>query len=204
MTHATITPHGRHCAVTMTGYSPAHKEAVKALAGAEYIGGAWVVSVLALPTLKGIFDTMTVEPAVVAAYHQAIRRMCDQLLPSAHRKGNKGQHIAELMSLHANGIAAIKAKGYQPPTHRHTEAPGASKSEKSTRTTNTHVSTQPTPVSASQEPIQDDKALTLWLTGAQNAAKAEERKAQIVKARRKANKGNSRKKEDRNAEPVGD
>lgn len=203
MTHATITPHDRHCAVTMTGYSPAHKDAVKALAGAEYVGDAWIVSVLHLPTLKGIFDTMTVEPAVVAAYHEALRRMCDDLLPHAHRKGNLGQHIAELMSLHANGIAAIKAKGYTPPTHRHVEAPGTSKSEKSTRTTTTHVSTQTTPVSASQEP-SGDKALTLWLTGAQNAAKAEERKAQIVKARRKANKGNTRKKEDCNAEPVGD
>lgn len=203
MTHATITPHGRHCAVTMTGYSPAHKEAVKSLAGAEYIGGAWIVSVMALPTLKAIFDTMTVAAEVVAAYHQALARMCDQLLPSAHRRGNLGKDIAELMSLHANGIAAIKAKGYTPPTHRHTEAPKTSKNEKSTRTTNTHVSTQPTPVSASQEP-SGDKRLALWLTGAQNAAKAEERKAQIVKARRKVNKSNSRKKENRNAEPVGD
>lgn len=203
MTHATITPHDRHCAVTMTGYSPAHKEAVKALAGAEYVGGAWIVSVMALPTLKAIFDTMTVDPAVVAAYHDALRRMCDQLLPSAHRKGNLGQHIAELMSLHANGIAAIKAKGYAPPTHRHVEAPGTSKNEKSHHDTTKASTTQPAPVSASQEP-SGDKALTLWLTGAQNAAKAADRKEQIVKARRKVNKSNSRKKEERNADPVGD
>lgn len=176
MTHATITPHDRHCAVTMPIYNhrnerdAAAKDAVKALPGAEYIGGAWIVSVLALPTLKAIFDTMTVEPAVVAAYHDALRRMCDQLLPS-------GSH-AELMSLHANGIAAIKAKGYTPPTHRHTEAPAVAKA-------------QP----ADEAVEAGDKALTLWLTGAQNAAKAEERQAQIVKARRKANKGNTRKKE---------
>lgn len=172
MTHATITPHGHHCAVTMTGYDLAHKEAVKALAGAEYIGGAWVVSVMALPTLKAIFDTMTVVPEVVAAYHEALRRMCDQLLPSAHRKGNLGQHIAELMRLHANGIAAIKAKGYTPPTYRHVEAAPV---------------TQAHPV-ADMAADAADPALTVWLAGTKNAAKAAERKAEIVKARRRKKK----------------
>jgi hypothetical protein len=195
MTHATITPHDRHCAVTMTGYDLAHKEAVKALAGAEYIGGAWIVSVLALPTLKGIFDTMAVEPAVVAAYHDALRRMCDQLLPSAHRKGNLGQHIAELMSLHANGIAAIKSKGYTPPTYRHAEALERAKNSFSTHTTTPQPATQNSLVSASHGASGEDKALTMWLTGARNAAKAAERKAEIVKARRRVNKSNSRKKE---------
>lgn len=183
MTHATIISHGKHCAVTMTDYDLAHKEAVKALPGAEYISGAWIVSVLHLPTLKAIFDTMTVEPAVVAAYHEALRRMCDQLLPHTHRKGNLGQHIAELMRLHANGIAAIKAKGYTPPTHRHVEAPGTSKNKISTHTTTAPLTTQNSPVSASHTPT-DDPALTLWLHGAQNAAKQAERKAEIVKARR--------------------
>lgn len=171
MTHATITPHDRHCAVTMTGYDLAHKEAVKALAGAEYVGGAWVVSVLHLPTLKAIFDSMTVAPEVVVAYHKALARMCDQLLPSAHRRGALGQHIAELMNLHANGIAAIKAKGYQPPTHRHVEA---------------------TPV-AKMQPAADvveagDKALTVWLAGTKNAHKAAERKQAIVAAKKRKRK----------------
>lgn len=172
MIHATITPHGKHCAVTMTSYDLAHKEAVKALAGAEYIDGAWIVSVLHLPTLKGIFGSLTVVPEVVAAYHEALRSMLDQLLPSAHRKGALGQHIAELMALHANGIAAIKAKGYTPPIHRHVEATPVAK-------------TQPAAVTVADA---GDPALTVWLAGAQNAAKAAERKAEIVKARRRKKK----------------
>lgn len=172
MTHATITPHSQHCAVTMTGYDLAHKEAVKALAGAEYIGGAWVVSVLHLPTLKAIFNTLTVAPEVVAAYHEALRKMCDQLLPSAHRKGALGQHIAELMSLHANGIAAIKAKGYQPPTYRHVEAQPAAKAQ---------------PV-ADMVTDNTDPALTVWLAGAKNAHKNAERKQAIVAAKKRKQK----------------
>lgn len=175
MTHATITPHGRHCAVTMTGYDLAHKEAVKALPGAEYIGGAWVVSVLHLPTLKAIFDTMTVEPAVVAAYHAALRRMCDDLLPHTHRRGNLGQHIAELMSLHANGIAAIYRNGYK--------APESTKSKGKVQTAIEQPTTQKRAVSASCTG-NGDHALTLWLHGAQNAAKQAERKAAIERKRR--------------------
>lgn len=171
MTHATITPHDRHCAVTMTGYDLAHKEAVKALAGAEYIGGAWVVSVMHLPTLKAIFDSMTVAPEVVDAYHEALRRMCDDLLPSAHRKGALGQHIAELMRLHANGIAAIKAKGYVAPTYRHVDAAPVAK-------------VQP----AADAVEVGDKALTVWLAGAKNAAKAAERKQAIVAAKKRKRK----------------
>lgn len=171
MTHATITPHGRHCAVTMTGYDLAQKEAVKALAGAEYGGGAWIVSVLHLPTLKAIFDTMTVDPAVVAAYHDALRQMLDQLLPSAHRQGALGQHIAELMRLHANGIAAIKKGGYVPPTHRHAEATPVVKVQ---------------PAAAVVE--VGDQALTVWLTGTRNAHRAAERKQAIVTAKKRQRK----------------
>lgn len=173
MTHATITPHDRHCAVTMTGYDLAHKEAVKALAGAEYIGGAWVVSALHLPTLKAIFDTMTVAPEVVAAYHEALRRMCDDLLPSAHRKGALGQHIAELMRLHANGIAAINAKGYTPPTHRHVDQAPIAKAQ---------------PVADMVPATAADRGLAVWLSGAKNAAKAAERKQAIVAAKKRKKK----------------
>ena len=134
---------------------------------------------LELPTLKGIFDTMTVDPAVVAAYHEALRKMLDQLLPSAHRRGNLGQHIAELMSLHANGIAAITAKGYTPPTHRHVEAPGTSKIEKSTRTTTTQ------PVADAAPTTTNDRGLALWLSGAKNAHIAAERKNAIVAAKKR-------------------
>ncbi len=172
MTHATITPHGRHCAVTMTGYDLAHKEAVKALAGAEYIGGAWVVSVLHLPTLKAIFDTMTVEPAVVAAYHKALRKMCDELLPSAHRKGALGQHIAELMRLHANGIAAIKKAGYTPPTHKHVEA-----------------KVKPSPKQPQTEAAEGaDKGLSIWLSGVKNAHKNAEKKKRVASAKKRKRK----------------
>lgn len=177
MTHATITPHGRHCAVTMPIYNhrneryAAAKDAVKELAGAEYIGGSWVVSVLHLPTLKAIFDTMTVDPAVVVVYHDALRQMLDQLLPSAHRKGALGQHIAELTRLHANGIAAIKKAGYVPPTHRHIDV---------------------VPI-AKMAPVDgvaatSDPALTVWLAGAKNAHKAAEKKKAIVAAKKRKRK----------------
>lgn len=173
MTHATITAHDRHCAVTMTGYDLAHKEAVKSLAGAEYIGGAWVVSVMHLPTLKAIFDTLTVDPSVVAAYHEALRRMCDDLLPSAHRKGALGQHIAELMRLHANGIAAIKRAGYTPPTYRHVDLAPVARAH---------------PVAEVAPATSDDRGLAIWLSGAKNAAKAAEKKKAIVAAKKRQRK----------------
>jgi len=126
-----------------------------------------------------------VEPAVVVAYHEALRRMLDDLLPSAHRKGALGQHIAELMSLHANGIAAIKAKGYTPPTHKHVEAPRTTENDFSTYDTTTQPTTQNRPVSV---PQAEDPALAIWLTGAKNAHKNAEKKKQMVAAKKRKRK----------------
>jgi DNA-binding ferritin-like protein len=67
-----------------------------------------------LPLIKATFDAMHVDPMVVTAYHQLLRRMMDDLAGSMHRKGALGQHIAELMERHANGIARIVQNGYKP------------------------------------------------------------------------------------------
>lgn len=153
----------------------AAKAAIKELAGAAYDSNdnTWRLSPMHLPTLKAIFDTMTVDPAAVAAYHEALCRMCDDLLPSAHRKGALGQHIAELMSLHANGIAAIKKAGYTPPTHRHVDAAPMPKAQPvvDMATTNT-----------------DDRGLAIWLSGAKNAHKNAEKKKAIVAAKKRKRK----------------
>lgn len=181
MTHAMITHiDGNTMAVRIDGFDKRNerhvtiKATIKDFAGATYDSNdnTWRLSPLHLPIVKPLFDSMTVAPEVVAAYHEALRQMCDQLLPSAHRKGALGQHIAELMRLHANGIAAIKAKGYQPPTHRHVEAAPAGQA----------------PPAVDMVTDATDPALTVWLAGAKNAAKAAERKQAIVAAKKRKKK----------------
>lgn len=108
--HATISPINAILCAVAFDYDETAKDAVKHLAGTSYAGGAWRVPILHLPTLKTIFGTMTVDPAVVGAYHELLRRMLDDLASSAHRKGNLGAHITELMERHAIGIAHIKAQ----------------------------------------------------------------------------------------------
>lgn len=159
MTHATITCHSATLAIVEFAYDAATKDAVKALPGADFDGHAWLVPILHLPTLKGIFDTMTVAPEVVAAYHALLRRMlcdlCGHKMPKA------------LSDKHATGIAHITANGWRPtPTPRpQFVAP---------------VATLPEPA-----PMVDDPGLALWLRSVQGAVKAEERKAAMMAKRKR-------------------
>lgn len=59
MTHVTITPSTAILCNIAFDYDESTKEQVKALAGANYQAGQWIVPILHLPTLKLIFSTMT-------------------------------------------------------------------------------------------------------------------------------------------------
>ena len=166
MTHATITPHTSTLCAIEFAYNVRVKDAVKELPGSTYDGTTWHVAIMHLPTLKGIFDTLTVEPEVVANYHALIKRMLCDFVGSEHRKGELGKHIAEIKATHANGIAAVLSTGWQPtqpvrPRHAVAVEPIAG------------------PVEAK------DAGLATWLTGVKNAKKAEETKAHVVKAARR-------------------
>jgi len=159
MTHATITRHDAICCAVRCAI--AAKDGVKALAGATFDGDnkAWIVPTMHLPTLKGIFSTMTVAPEVISAYHELLRRMLCDTMTSTGRKGAIGQHLAELRTLHANGIAHVMASGWQPtPTLRPRYV----------------VPHTPAPV-----PVVEDAGLALWLRSGQGAVKAEERKENV-------------------------
>lgn len=163
MTHATITAHDRICCAVAFAYDMATKNAVKELPGTTYEDGVWIVSLMHLPTLKGMFATMAVAPEVVSAYHALLKRMLCDTMTSQGRKGKIGSHLAELHTLHANGIAHVMASGWKPtPTPRPRYVVPAA-----TMTV--------TPV-----PVVEDAGLALWLRGVQGAVKAEERK-EIVK-----------------------
>jgi hypothetical protein len=107
MTHATITPNTPILCTVEFPYDEATKNIVKELAGATYANSLWTLPIMHLPTLKGIFATLTVDPAVVTAYHALLRKMLRQL-EGQHRKGALGKAIADLLDKHAVGIAAIK------------------------------------------------------------------------------------------------
>jgi hypothetical protein len=143
----------------MTGFDLAHKEAVKALPGATYADGAWLVPILHLPLLKAIFDTTHADPAVVAAYHELLRRMLDDLAGSSHRKGALGQHISEVIRIHANGIAYITAAGWQPTQRPQTPRPAPPPTE------------------------SGDSELSLLARSVRGAVKADARKAAMIAKR---------------------
>jgi hypothetical protein len=107
MTHAHVTPNTPILCTVEFDYSPQIKDAVKELAGSNYANSLWTLPIMHLPTLKTIFATLTVDPAVVTAYHALLRKMLRQL-EGQHRKGALGKAIADLLDKHAVGIAAIK------------------------------------------------------------------------------------------------
>lgn len=107
MTHATIKAHTAKLCIVEFAYDVATKDAVKALAGVEF-DGRWIVPVMHLPTLKGVFDKLTVEPAVVDAYYVLLRRMVADMKGHERKKGVKA-----LLEKHAVGIAAMQAKSEQ-------------------------------------------------------------------------------------------
>lgn len=157
--HATISYHDAVCCAVAFAYDAATKDAVKALPGADFDGHAWLVPILHLPTLKSMFDTMTVAPEVVAAYQSLLRRMlcdfCGHKMPKA------------LAEKHATVIERITANGWQPtPTPRpQPVAMGA-----------------PVPEPA---PMVEDPGLALWLRSVQGAVKADERKAAMLAKRKR-------------------
>lgn len=168
MTHAAI--HYTN-ATTMSvefAYDEQQKDAIKALPGTSFDGGQWIVPIMHLPRMKPLFDCLTVALAVVAAYHSLLRRMVTDFATSQHRKGALGQHIAELMALHANGIVAAKA----------TETPQTGQGKRKTApTTIMGAKIKSSPVSASQPANSDDRQLALWLRGVKNAMATEEKKS---------------------------
>lgn len=164
MTHATITPNTAILCNVAFDYAESTKEQVKALAGANYQAGQWIVPIMHLPTLKLIFSTMTVAPEVVSAYHELLKRMLNDFAGSEHRKGALGQHIAELQQRHAVGIAAVRKTGWKPtPRPRATVAPSPK--------------TQPP-----AETVPEDRALGLLLSGIKNAHADNEKESYIANA----------------------
>lgn len=167
MTHATITRHDAICCAVRCAI--AAKDGVKALAGATFDGDnkAWIVPTMHLPTLKGIFSTMTVAPEVISAYHELLRRMLCDTMTSTGRKGELGRHLTELHEKHANGIAHVMATGWQPtPSARPQHA------------------AQPVPV-AEAAPVVDAPDLAIWLRSSRRAVVNEERKAAMLAKRRR-------------------
>lgn len=163
MIHATIAHHSATLCTVSFIYDKDAKEAVKALAGASYDDGVWIIPIMHLPTLKAIFAAMDVAPEVVANYHRLLKQMMCDTATSVGVKGEVGRHLAELYARHANGIAHVLATGWQPTSSVPAAVPVAPKPE-------------PTPA------MRDD-ALELWLKGSRNAMKATERKATMIARR---------------------
>jgi hypothetical protein len=164
MTHAHVTPNTPILCTVEFDYSPQIKDAVKELAGSNYANSLWTLPIMHLPTLKTIFATLTVDPAVVTAYHALLRKMLRQL-EGQHRKGAMGKAIADLLDKHAVGIAAVYKSGWTP-----TERPQTQ-----------YVPTLPPTVQPDRPTVNVSKGEQLWFNGVQNAAKAKERKAAIVR-----------------------
>lgn len=108
MSSATIRTYSDKLCVVEFTYSARQKDAIKALAGAEFDGEQWIVPVMHLPTLKTIFTKLTVEPAVVEAYHALLQRMVADLDGFKKEKGVKG-----ILKKNAVGITAMQAKQSQ-------------------------------------------------------------------------------------------
>lgn len=153
--NVTISYHDAVCCAVAFAYDVATKDTVKALPGATYDDGAWIVPILHLPILKLIFDSMTVAPEVVTAYQALLKRMlCDAL-------ADDGNLLAATLFRHANGIAHVTATGWQP-----------------TRQPRRQYVAQPVTVTT-VEPAVIAPDLALWLRSVQGAVKADERKENI-------------------------
>lgn len=178
MTHVTVKPSSPGLCTVAFAYDADAVAAVKALPGAEYDGAAWKVAVLSLPALKSIFATLTVDPAVLADYHQRLRRMLEdfaaggltvrlegsQVRSECFRKGELGRHLAEIVNTHRAGIAAVLKQG--PIVVRVVERPV--------------IKPAPTP----EPETVTDPALEVFLKGVKNAKKKQE-KTEAIKAKRR-------------------
>lgn len=166
MTHATIIHHDAVCCAVAFAYDAATKDTVKALPGATYDDGAWIVPILHLPALKGMFDSMDVAPEVVTAYQALLRKLL------CHALADDGNLLAATLIRHANGIAHVAATGWQP-----------------TRQPLRRYVVQPVTVVDAPALVVDDTGLALWLRSVQGAVKAEERKATMLVNKRRKSKG---------------
>ena len=180
MTHATIKPADPGQMTVAFAYDAASKDAVKAMPGSSFDGGKWTVPTLALPLLKGIFTTLTVDPVVIIEYHQALRQMLEnfaasgltvwlegsQVRSKCLRKGELGKHLGEVINMHRAGIAAMLKQG-PIVTPKRVERPVI----------------QPAPA------VEDDTGLAgKYLKGVKNAQKKADKTAAIVKAKRRKKK----------------
>lgn len=177
MTHARILPAGPGLCLVDFAFNEAAKNAVKALPGAEFTGGKWVVPTLSLPALKAIFATLTVEPAVIQAYHSLLRRMLEdfagagltvwlegsQVRSKCLRKGELGRHLAEVIGTHRPGIAAVLRQGPIVATVRVERAEPVQ-----------------TVLVPEAEPVTDP-TLEIFLKGVKNAQKKADQKEAIAK-----------------------
>ena len=170
MTHATITPNTAILCKVAFDYAESTKEHVKALAGANYQAGQWIVPIMHLPTLKLIFSTMTVAPEVVSAYHALLKRMLTDLDSISHRKGKLGEHIAELQQCHAVGISAVRKTGWKPTPRPRTTAAPSPKTQ------------------TAAEPGLEDRALGILLSGIKNAHADSEKEGYIAHAGKRKRK----------------
>jgi len=160
MTHATITAHSATACIVEFPFDEQAKNAIKALPGSTYDGHVWSTAIMHLPTLKGIFGSMDVEPEVIQCYHELLKRMLCDLTGHEHCKAAQ-----ELMAKHAVGIAAVMSTGWRP--------------TKQQRRRNV----QPLLVAGAVE--AKDAMLDSWLTGVKNAKAIEETQAHVTKARRR-------------------
>jgi len=166
MTHAHITPHTPILCTVAFEYDEATKNSVKELAGASFDGGLWIVPIMHLPTMKDIFKTLDVDPAVILAYHALLKTMLQQF---------GGYPPESIAYTHANGIAAVYKNGWKP-TER-------TKSALMTHTTTIAPSVESTPPT-----VNISKGEQLWFDGVQNAIRAKERKTHMVAAVRRKRK----------------
>lgn len=162
MSQATVTYHDTVCCAVRCDI--ALKDGVKALAGATFDGDskAWLVPVMHLPTLKAMFDSMTVAPDVIAAYQTLLKKLL------CHALADRSGLLASTLQRHEIGIAHVLATGWRP-----------------TPVALPHY----TPVSVAVEepaPQAADAGLVLLMRGVRGAVKAEERKAAMLPRRHRA------------------
>lgn len=147
------------------GYDERVKNTIKTLPGATYNNKAWIVPIMHLPILEALFIHIDIDPAVLAAYYDALKRMLQDFAGSEHRQGQLDLHIKELMQKHAKGIEHVTCNWQpKPATHRPMPRPE-----------------QP----VTQPPLIEDRGLSLFLAGSKNAVKAEAKKAQYNRKRYK-------------------
>ena len=111
---------------------------------------------------------MTVDPAVVTAYHTLLKTMLQQF----------GGCLPDTMAYtHANGIAAVYKSGWKP-----TERPQPPLTPHTAPLPPIVQSTRPASIQAD---VEIDPGMDLWFRGVQNAIKRKKKQAAIVRNRKR-------------------